>query len=300
MTEADLPVLSVVVPAYNHGRFIAAALESVCAQTYRGPLELIVIDDASTDDTHDIARRVLEQLRSQRTWAGLSLVKHDANRGAHATLTEAISVASGTYIAVLNSDDRFAATRLEALVGALRESGSEFGFTYVTAIGEDGRALHDDAIVAEIRRFLDEKVPQLPSLEFGFLRHQLAISAGNMVFTRRLYDRIGGFSPLRYVHDWDFALAAILLTQPILVPEELYAYRIHTSNSYAKLAAIAEIETEVVFKRFFHRLLQGRVTNRCAPSPRNWPGVFEQCLENVGADSYWRDLVEPLPRYVRR
>jgi glycosyltransferase involved in cell wall biosynthesis len=81
--------VSVVVPVYNHAGYVMQALESVFAQTYRN-LELIVVDDGSTDGSADVVRRALASCPFP-----VRFVEQD-NRGAHAALNEAIRLANGT------------------------------------------------------------------------------------------------------------------------------------------------------------------------------------------------------------
>jgi glycosyltransferase involved in cell wall biosynthesis len=107
------PKISVIVPAFNHEAYIVDALHSVLAQTL-GDLELIVIDDASRDGTWD----AIQSIRDPR----LRAFRHKDNQGAHVTLNEGLGLASGDFLAILNSDDAFHPERLERLVGALGNS----------------------------------------------------------------------------------------------------------------------------------------------------------------------------------
>lgn len=104
------PTLSVLIPAYNEGRVIARTVESVLAQDYPD-LEVIVVDDGSTDDTV-IAARVLEDDRRVR-------VLTQANAGKAAALNHAIDVARGTALVVIDADTVLAPDALRHLVRPL-------------------------------------------------------------------------------------------------------------------------------------------------------------------------------------
>jgi hypothetical protein len=116
----DDPLVSVVLPAYNHARYVGEALASVAAQTYR-KFELIVIDDGSFDGTAEVIAKELERLHLPARFVSRP------NRGAPATLNEASALATGRYLAFLNSDDYYAPDRLAALVDGIARPGSPGG-----------------------------------------------------------------------------------------------------------------------------------------------------------------------------
>src|SRR5579864_4898833 len=99
VTRQPNPLVSVVLPSYNHRRFVSSAIRSVYRQTYR-PIELIIIDDGSTDRSAETIREFLDTTLPP---AGISVhFSTRKNRGAHATINEGIEKASGDYIAILN------------------------------------------------------------------------------------------------------------------------------------------------------------------------------------------------------
>src|SRR6185312_7317644 len=121
------PSISVVIPSYNHRQFIGEALASVRAQTCP-PLELIVIDDGSTDGS-------AEYLRNDAAITHLTVRE---NRGAHATLNEAIARAGGSWISILNSDDVYAPDRLARLHEFAAREGHDLVFSDVAFIDANG------------------------------------------------------------------------------------------------------------------------------------------------------------------
>jgi glycosyltransferase involved in cell wall biosynthesis len=102
------PVVSVVIPTYNYGRFVTAAVDSVLAQT-RPADEIIVIDDGSTDDTRDR----LAGCRDRITYV------YQANQGLPAARNTGIRAARGDLIAFLDSDDLWHPRKLEAQLAVL-------------------------------------------------------------------------------------------------------------------------------------------------------------------------------------
>jgi len=213
------------MPAYNHASYVRTAVESVLGQTY-GNLELIVIDDASSDATWE----VLQSFEDER----VRLYRHDTNQGAHATLNEALKLAKGEFIAIINSDDVYHPERLARLVA---EAGQFNGkdsliFTDVSFVDAQGAAAdgHPRALGYKV---LSERCATLPA-NIRLLAGNLAISTSNFFFSRSLAEIAGAFAPLRYTHDWDWALRASVHGAPTWVREPLLSYRVHAANTLSE------------------------------------------------------------------
>lgn len=268
------PLISVVIPSYNHCQFIETALQSVMDQTYR-KIELIVIDDCSSDDTVSIAADWLAH-NGQR-FLSVRLLRNQINLGADDTINKGIRASTGRFVTILNSDDVFVSSRLESMIKAMLVGDASLAFSKVAAIDDNGAVLLPSKLPKVLQGAFEQadrsKIND-PALGFGFLRGNLAISTGNLIFSRDLYDRLNGFRQLKYVHDWDFVLRALILTEPIYIEEELYLYRIHNSNSFSQLAAVAELETEIVLSTFRKLVQNGPVINKLAPISANWPNIL--------------------------
>lgn len=110
------PLVSIVIPSYNAGRWLEATLESALRQTH-APCEVIVVDDGSTDDSLHIAQR----FRSR----GVTVVSQQ-NGGASAARNRALSIARGEYIQFLDADDLLAPDKIERQLALLRARGDGF------------------------------------------------------------------------------------------------------------------------------------------------------------------------------
>ena len=279
------PLISIVVPAYNHKRYIAQCLQSLVEQDYND-IELIIADDCSSDGTAEVCRKFSVSRRAKARFRRIVLIEHTRNMGTHASLNEGIAEAKGRFVTFLNSDDYYARTRISECLRAAEER-DRFVFTAVTYVDHAGHAVEPEDLVKPIQRLLNVRRDKLPSISFGFLGHQLAISTGNMFVSRNLLERTGGFTDLRYCHDWDMALKLITLAEPIYVPTSLHFYRYHPENAHRNLQGLSELETELVLRHYFRAIKQGRVTNALAPSPVTWPGVFEMFARSYGVDKWW-------------
>ncbi|MBQ1281644.1 MAG: glycosyltransferase family 2 protein [Oscillospiraceae bacterium] len=127
-----MPVVSVVMPAYNAEKYIAQSIRSVLEQTYRD-FELIIVDDCSKDNTAEIIKTMAQQ--DDR----IVFLPAEKNMGVSAARNRAVAHASGQWIAFLDSDDLWAPTKLEKQL-ALIESNPEARLTYTASgfIDDDG------------------------------------------------------------------------------------------------------------------------------------------------------------------
>lgn len=280
-------MVSVVVPSYNYARFIEQALRSVVEQTYPD-IELIVVDDRSSDDSVAVVKQLMAESGTRARLAGrMKLVAKRTNDGAHVTLNQAIAASSGRYVAILNADDLFAPRRIETMVAALQASGGRIGFTRIRCIDELGRDITRSSWEALKLIHTQDVIPRFPSLGFACLPHNVAISTGNLVFERSLYEEVGPFTGLRYCHDWDFLLRAVLRTEPVYVAEPEYSYRLHGANTFMSLSHLRDQETEQVLTAFLRCVRRGTFRNPLCPSPECWPSVFERILEAYGLWGFW-------------
>lgn len=213
-------VISVIIPSYNHMNYVSDAINSVTEQIRTGfTIELIVIDDGSVDGS----ARLLQSLKDSGENQFTLILKQ--NEGLCATLNRAVRQhASGDYIAVLASDDIWHPEKLQKQIAHLStNSGSELCYSNARTFGAELQS-------HRASKFLFKgNVRQILTL-YNF------VPAGTIVFTRKLYERIGGFDQtgLR-LEDWDFLLRASAVTRFCYVDEELLFYRLHDQSAMAKM-----------------------------------------------------------------
>src|SRR5438067_129791 len=261
------PLVSVIVPSYNHEAMVDECLASIASQTWP-ELELIAVDDASHDGTYACIEAAARGRRFIDRFHGrVTIDRNQTNQGSHRTLNRAIQVAAGEYVAIVNSDDRYAPDRVSTLVRTLEEAGSGFAFSAVRMIDSRGRDVTAADWYSTRISHTQRSIGAYPTVGFAALHHNVAISTGNFVFQRRLFDRIGGFRPLSYCLDWDFLLRALAFSVPVFVAAPLYEYRVHETNSFRSLRSKATEETEAVLTAYFSAVQAGRIENSMAPSP---------------------------------
>jgi glycosyltransferase involved in cell wall biosynthesis len=282
----DAPLVSIVVPSYCHEDFVLECLESIHDQSHPA-VELVVVDDVSDDRTFERCEALLST-RFARRFENTVLLRNERNLGAHATINRGIAASHGSHVAVINSDDRFRPRRIEAMLAAMADEGSQLAFTLVGILADPAEMpeIPETFRLFTLRQMLALK--RDATTGFALLRANQAVSTGNLLFTRALYDRIGPFLPLKYCHDWDFVLQALYLTEPAVVMEPLYDYRLHGTNSFSGLAHLAGVESEVVLRRFFRRGLMAGPANPLCPGRSFWPGYFDIFVEECGYGDFFR------------
>jgi glycosyltransferase involved in cell wall biosynthesis len=220
------PLVSVAIPSYNHARFVREAVRSVLGQE-GCEVELIVVDDGSTDGSLELLNGLADpRLR----------VIGQANRGAHDAINRGLGEARGDVLAILNSDDRWAPGRLRAALEVLaRERETALVGSWIQLIDEAGRPLsikhgYDDLdpwpVAEPARTFKADG-----DLRTALLSQNYWATTSNYVFPRSTWERHGPFRPLRFAHDWDFALRVQREGRAHLLEAPLLEYRVHGSNT---------------------------------------------------------------------
>jgi glycosyltransferase involved in cell wall biosynthesis len=269
--------VSVVVPSYNHEAYVREAIDSLRRQT-RPADEVIVIDDGSSDDSAACVREAVKGL------PGHVMVRARENRGAAATINEAVAASTGDFVNVLNSDDVFAPTRIATMIDAIACTDAEWGFSRVACIDAAGSDVDPalSALAADLAYSIDSVATQ-ESVGLAFLSGNPAVSTGSLFFSRRLFDRVGGFADLRYNHDWDFCLRASVESEPEFVPSVQYEYRLHGANTILETSSYALTEMQGMFARFYAHAVQAmRPRNPFAPLPCVWGTRFFACALSSG------------------
>lgn len=217
--------VSVVIPSYNHRVYIGKAIDSVLTQSHED-LELIVIDDGSSDDSLEYLREIKDPR--------YTLVEQ-ANAGAHNAINRGLDLATGNYLAILNSDDIFHPDRLKRCLEAMRANDSELVTSWIEVINQQGQPL---GVKQGWQNMLPWPIADLKnsfagtnSFELNLFVSNFVSTTSNMLFTRNLYKTIGGMRNLRFAHDWDFMFRAAQQFRCSLIESPLMQYRIHGSNT---------------------------------------------------------------------
>jgi glycosyltransferase involved in cell wall biosynthesis len=195
--------VSVIVPVYNGEAFLEGVVDNICQQAWQ-PLEIIIVDDGSTDATADIAGQLKANVRYVR----------QPNQGPAAARNRGIEMAGGNVIGFLDADDLWAGEKIAAQVEYLAENPAVdivLGKTQFMreSEGADGKKTFD-----------------------AYLKPGVFLNLGSGLFRKAVFDRVGVFDPnLIYSEDADWFLRARELGVSIAVMDQVVLfYRLHEKN----------------------------------------------------------------------
>ncbi len=191
----DKPLVTVICLCHNHEQLVERAIDSVYRQTYQ-PIELIVVDDASTDRS----REVIEKLQKTH---GFKTVFNDRNLGNCRSFNKAFKLSDGKYLIDLAADDELLPGRIETGVAVMEKSGPEVGVHFC-----------DAALIDETGKFLKSHYPRDRSGKliepvhdgdiYKILLEKYYISTPTMMMSRRVLDELGGYDEALSYEDFDF------------------------------------------------------------------------------------------------
>ena len=197
MNEVDA-LVTIGVASYNNGKYIEKTLESIRGQTY-SKIELIIVDDCSTDDSVQI----IEQWVEQYPQLNAQFIRHSVNRGLCAVCNTVLAHASGQYLSVVGSDDIFMPEKTSKQVQLLKESGEDVGVVYsdMYIIDEEGNRSSQTQIRSEETGFVpDEGDIYLDEI----VRNRINTPSAMTVI--KAVRAVGGYDESLSFEDWDMWL----------------------------------------------------------------------------------------------
>lgn len=236
------PAISVVMPAYNHERYVAEAIESVLNQSFED-LELVIVDDGSTDNT----AQVIKGFTDPRV-----IYHYQENQDAFNSLNNGMALARGDFISIINSDDVYARTRLERMLQAHGDTGVQCVFSDVLLIDDNSAPISDpDFWWIKWHESNRQYYFDYQDLYAAFLHANIMVTTSNLFMTRQAYAAVGNFKPLRYLHDYDYIfrlLNAFPDSVGYLHDEKLISYRLHGSNTLSEAAVVGREQDLMIIR----------------------------------------------------
>jgi glycosyltransferase involved in cell wall biosynthesis len=204
------PLISVVMPCYNAAPYLTDAVESALRQSYRN-VELILVDDGSTDASTAIAAGLAEQ------YSGRITLLHATRTGPYPARNMGLQRARGDFVAFLDADDWWESAALEKLHAGMVGAGADIGYCGWRNVGE--------GVTSE--PYVPPPYEQADAIEAFLRTTPWPIHAA--LVKRAIVDQLDGFSVRRFSSmDYDFWLRALTITRNIVrVPEVLAFYRWH-------------------------------------------------------------------------
>lgn len=225
----SLPLITIIVPAYNHDKYIEKCIDSIIEQTYQN-IEIIIINDGSTDKTID---KIGSYAHHEKV-----VVINQNNKGLCKTLNIGLSLAKGDYISILASDDYLITNKLEKQVAFL-ENNEEYGMCCAKAYEVDntGKKLGVVGSVADASE-----------LSFRNLLEGNKIAALTVLIKSSVLKEIGGFDESLYMEDWDMWLRISHKYKIGFLNEFVAYYRSHETNISSKVNLMEKCKVETIKK----------------------------------------------------
>ena len=224
--------VSVIIPNFNYARYLAGAVESVLTQTYPD-IELIVVDDGSTDASRDILMNYGESIHTI----------FQQNQGVSAARNNGVAASGGEFVAFLDADDEWLPTKVEKQVAMFSED-PDLGLVHVgvNEIDADG-----DSIRLRLEGSSGDATREL--LLIG--RKGVLGGGSGLMVRRTVFDGVGGFDTrLSTSADWEFFFRVASRYRIGFVADVLMKYRFHNTNMRGNVGAMEHDMTLALEKAF--------------------------------------------------
>jgi len=257
-----VPLVSAVIPAYNAARFLGDAIRSALGQT-EADVEVVVVDDGSTDATRDVAESFGTAIRYVR--------QH--NQGMAGARNTGIALCRGEYVGFLDADDTWLPDKVRRQLEALASAPSARA-TYGACTVVDAE-LKPIAVQGSQRR--------ASALEDLLLLGNIVGSVCSLLVERRLLDAVGGFAAdFSHCADWELAIRLARHTEFLYIPHPLVTYRQHGANLSRHIETLERESTRLIEMALVDPDLPSSVASRADEArARNWM-VLAGCYFNAG------------------
>jgi len=228
-TRKEKPLVSIVIPAYNHGKYLNEAIESVLVQSYPN-IELLVFDDGSVDNTSEILA----------SYGDLFYWECHTNIGQSATLNKGWEIAKGGIVSYLSADDALEVEAVEVAVRCLIEN-------------ENAILVYGDYLLIDAKSQVIKRV-YAPEFDYSEMVANIVVQPGpGVFFWKDGFKEVGGWDvSLCQVPDYEYWLRLGLLGEFIRVPKSLAHYRVHEeSQSYVEASIEKSEECIRVMEQYF-------------------------------------------------
>ncbi len=239
------PLVSVVIPCYNHEKFVKDCIQSVIDQTYEN-IELIIIDDGSKDSSVEKIQEMIS--RCEKRFVNFEF-RHRENKGLSGTLNEALEWCQGNFISPIASDDLMLTNKLERQLELFEQ------YEEMVAVFGAVQLVNDDNIkIGEIRQ--TNKIFTFDDLIYT----DRFLPAPTQMIRLDALKATGGFVEGMIVEDWYIYLKLLETGKKIIYVDEIFcSYRTHDGNTFSnpykmslgRLQVLNEFSQHSVFKQAF-------------------------------------------------
>lgn len=237
-------IMSVIIPTYNHAKYLVDSISSVLSQTFTD-FELIIVNDGSTDNTEEIVK----QFEDKRI-----VYVYQKNQDAYNAINNGIKLAKGQYIAILNDDDLYKCDKLKDSVKIMEDDRE------VQAVFSDFDFIDDSKKVFKVKKGAydnweclneDTSFKGQNNILLDLLAGNFLGTTSNLICRKSVFDKIGYFINIRYTHDYHFFLKLCSQCKVYFINKSLFQYRVNESNTLKKSPSAAVFEAVLTLLEFF-------------------------------------------------
>ncbi len=219
------PFVSIILTSYNFERYLQQSISSLLNQTLKAEIEIIIIDDASKDNSATIIKQF------ETANKNINFIHHPVNKGAAYSINEAFSLANGKYICRFDGDDIWDSFFLQKMTDIL-EQHPEVALAYCNCsyVNSDGSITNKDV---QTRR----KTNEIIAYEFDDLLADYYITAPTILFRKSILNSIFPVPEKYNFLDWYLSLSASLKHPFYFLNETLAYYRVHNEGMHVQMIA---------------------------------------------------------------
>jgi glycosyltransferase involved in cell wall biosynthesis len=219
------PLVSILIPYYNHNKFIGHTLNSILDDTYPNK-EILIINDGSTEKDSTNLDLWIEE---HKDTINIRYKKRE-NKGLTKTINELLKMSSGKYIVLCASDDYLINNTIAQRVNILEKNDKKLiTISDNIVIDDDGNKLYNSNLF-ELRNNDKERYLTDNGLKYVIIK-RWSFAGPSWLANRELFDKIGYFDEKLAVEDWDFFLRFSAQNLAIFYDQQVSAYRLHNNNS---------------------------------------------------------------------
>lgn len=285
------PLVSILIPSYNHEKYVDDCMRSLMEQDYDN-LEVIIIDDCSSDGTY---QKILSwEKKLQGRFPIISIEKNEQNLGVTKTLNKMMRRCQGKYIKTIASDDFFVSEGITKMV-LFFETHPECGLIFANGIIGNKDTHFPIRDEKEYKMYYDE-APELSGNLIEKMYQSNFIFAPGQMFSRKAYLQIGEFDEAIAIEDWDYYMR-IIIAMPIAFLNDIVVMYRYTNTSMTQSPSVksrlimrkSELQILTKYKEYVPRQLSEHLlSERCNV-------IFKEAFD-MRSNSYMEEII----RFMKR